>query len=87
MGRGHCKECACGEKQHVGAHVDSNENGTCDICGFGLDTLEAGGLGTGAIVGIVVGSVAVLGVGGFALVWFVIKKKSFGDLLAIFKKR
>ncbi|MBR2930537.1 MAG: hypothetical protein IKC32_04840 [Clostridia bacterium] len=84
---GHCKECACGEKQHVGAHVDSNENGTCDICGFGLDTLEAGGLGTGAIVGIVVGSVAVLGVGGFALVWFVIKKKSFGDLLAIFKKR
>ncbi len=45
------------------------------------------GLGTGAIVGIVVGSVVVLGLGGFALVWFVIKKKSFADLIAIFKKK
>jgi hypothetical protein len=44
------------------------------------------GLGTGAIVGIVIGSVAVVGIGGFALLWFVIKKKTFADLLAIFKK-
>ena len=44
------------------------------------------GLGTGAIVGIVVGSVAVVGIGGFALLWFVIKKKSFADLIAVFKK-
>ena len=44
------------------------------------------GLGTGAIVGIVVGSVAVLGGGGFALFWFVIEKKTWAELLAIFKK-
>ena len=45
------------------------------------------GLGAGAIVGIVIGSVAVVGIGGFALFWFVIKKKSFADLVAVFKKK
>ena len=44
------------------------------------------GLGTGAIVGIVIGSTLVAGGGGFALLWFVIKKKSFADLIAVFKK-
>ena len=44
------------------------------------------GLGAGAIIGIVIGSVAVVGVGGFSLFWFVIKKKSWADLLKIFKK-
>ena len=48
---------------------------------------DDGGLGTGAIVGIVIGSVAVAGVGGFALFWFVIKKKTWADFLAIFKKK
>ncbi|MBQ8882773.1 MAG: hypothetical protein IJY70_05250, partial [Clostridia bacterium] len=43
------------------------------------------GLPAGAVVGIVLGSVAVAGVGGFALFWFVIKKKSFADLIAVFK--
>ena len=47
---------------------------------------DEGGLGAGAVVGIVVGSVAVAGVGGFAVFWFVIKKKSFADLIAVFKK-
>ena len=47
---------------------------------------DTGGLGTGAIIGIVCGSVAVVGIGGFALFWFVIKKKSFADLIAVFKK-
>ena len=45
------------------------------------------GLGAGAIVGIVVGSVAVVGIGGFALFWFVIKKKTWAEFLAIFKKK
>ncbi len=45
------------------------------------------GLGAGAIVGIVIGSVAVVGIGGFSLFWFVIKKKSFADLIAVFKKK
>ena len=46
-----------------------------------------GGLSTGAIVGIAVGSVAVAGLGGFAIFWFVIKKKSFADLIAVFRKK
>jgi hypothetical protein len=33
------------------------------------------GLSGGAIAGIVIGAVAVIGCGGFALFWFVIKKK------------
>ncbi|MBO6280855.1 MAG: Ig-like domain-containing protein [Bacilli bacterium] len=45
------------------------------------------GLPTGAIVGIIIGSVAVAGLGGFALVWFVIKKKTWADFVAIFKKK
>ena len=44
-------------------------------------------LGAGAIVGIVIGSVAVVGIGGFALFWFVIKKKTWADFLAIFKRK
>ena len=37
-----------------------------------------GGLGTGAIIGIVAGAVAVVGGGGFCLWWFVLKKKFLG---------
>ena len=46
-----------------------------------------GGLPTGAVVGIVIGSAVVVGIGGFALVWFVIKKKTWADFLALFKKK
>jgi hypothetical protein len=58
------------------------------MCGYDMNVggTPDEGLGAGAIVGIVIGSVAVVGVGGFALVWFVIKKKSWADLLAVFKK-
>ena len=47
------------------------------------------GLGAGAIVAIVAGSIAgvcVVGAGIFSLIWFVIKKKSFSDLLMVFRK-
>lgn len=44
------------------------------------------GLSGEAIAGIVVGSVAFVSLGCFALRWFVIKKKSFPDLFAAFKK-
>ena len=47
---------------------------------------ENNGLSGGAIAGIVAGSVVVAGVGGFSIFWFVIKKKSFAELIAIFKK-
>lgn len=44
-----------------------------------------GGLSGGQIAGIVIGTVAVLGVGGFAVLWFAIKKKTFADLVAAIK--
>ena len=45
-----------------------------------------GGLSGGAIAGIVIGSVLVLGLGGFVVYWFVIAGKSFKDLGAVFAK-
>ena len=45
------------------------------------------GLPAGAVVGIVIGSVLVASIGGFALVWFVIKKKTWADFVALFKKK
>lgn len=38
------------------------------------------GLSSGQIVGIVIGSVVVAGIGGFAVLWFAVKKKSFANL-------
>ena len=81
--KNHWKECECGAQQYVGEHNDANKNGFCDVCGVAIK----GGLGAGAIVGIVLGSVAVAGLGGFSLFWFVIKKKKFADLIALFKKK
>ncbi len=64
--------------------------GTDDPSGE-LTPTETKGLNGGAIAGIVVGSVAVAGIGGFAIFWFVVKKKSFADLIAaikgLFKKK
>ena len=94
----HWNECICGEKANVAPHLDDNGDGECDICGSGMATApdtddptddpsdDKDGLGAGAIVAIVIGSVAVAGIGGFALFWFVIKKKSFAELVAVFKK-
>ena len=48
---------------------------------------EKTGLSGGQIAGIVIGSVAVAGIGGFAIFWFAVKKKKFADLIAIFKKK
>lgn len=45
------------------------------------------GLSGGAIAGIVIASILVAGIGGFALVWFVIKKKTWADFVTIFKKK
>lgn len=43
------------------------------------------GLSGGQIAGIVIGSVAVAGIGGFAVLWFAVKKKTFADLIAAIK--
>ena len=44
------------------------------------------GLSGGQIAGIVIGSVAVAGLGGFAIFWFAVKKKTFADLGVALKK-
>lgn len=86
-------------KPEVG--VDGEKERECSVCGFkenapvealgdeqpGGEQPEKTGLSGGAIAGIAVGSVAVAGVGGFSVFWFVIKKKKFADLIAIFKKK
>ena len=54
---------------------------------IGVNTDANKGLGTGAIVTIVIISIIVLSIGGFALVWFVIKKKTWADFISLFKKR
>lgn len=86
-------------KPEVG--VAGEKERECSVCGFkenapvealgdeqpGDEQPEKTGLSGGAIVGIAVGSVAVAGVGGFSVFWFVIKKKKFADLIAIFKKK
>lgn len=80
---GHHRICAvCNGNIDEGEHTDGDGDKLCDTCGE-----KFGGLGAGAIVAIVIGSVAVAGIGGFAIFWFVIKKKSFADLKAVFKKK
>lgn len=92
----HWNECACGDKANKAAHTDENNDGKCDICEYAMVTpenpeenieSEKTGLSGGAIAGIVIGSVAVVGLGGFSIFWFVIKKKKFADLIALFKKK
>lgn len=86
-------------KPEVG--VAGEKERECSVCGFkenapvealgdeqpGGEQPEKTGLSGGAIAGIAVGAVAVAGVGGFSVFWFVIKKKKFADLIAIFKKK
>lgn len=86
-------------KPEVG--VAGEKERECSVCGFkenapvealgdeqpGGEQPEKTGLSGGAIAGIAVGSVAVAGVGGFSVFWFVIKKKKFADIIAIFKKK
>ena len=44
------------------------------------------GLSGGAIAGIVIGSLLLAGIGGFAIFWFAVKKKTFADLGIALKK-
>lgn len=49
------------------------------------DAPDKNGLSGGQIAGIVIGSVAGVGIVGFAIFWFVVKKKSFADLISAIK--
>ena len=85
----HWNECECGDKANKAAHVDDNGDNKCDTCDYTMPahdpdpqppvdnppTDDNDGLGTGAIIGIVVAAVAVVGGGGFAIFWFVIRKR------------
>ncbi|MBR7117497.1 MAG: hypothetical protein IKC87_07310 [Clostridia bacterium] len=70
----------CYDERVPQEHYSKDADGICDECG------ESFTLSGGAIAGIVIGSTAVAGVGGFSLFWFVIKKKKWSDLLALFKR-
>lgn len=92
----HWNECECGDKANVAPHADENNDGKCDICDYAMGNAdnpggeiesEKTGLSGGAIAGIAVGSVAVAGLGGFSLFWFVIKKKKLVDLIAVLRKK
>ena len=90
-------ECdACGKPYgELAQHTDNNNDGKCDRCdenmssepgnGNGGEPDDDDGISVGAIIGIVAGAAAG-GVGIFALVWFVIKKKTWADLFSKAKK-
>ena len=69
-----------GEKTLTAVYEDKSSGG-----GEITPPAKKDGLSGGAIAGIVIGSVAVAGIGGFAVLWFVIKKKTFADLNAAIK--
>lgn len=73
-----------GETTLTAVYDDITPAPTPDVPGEVKPTNE--GLSGGAIAGIVIGSVAVAGIGGFAVLWFAVKKKTFADLIAAIKK-
>ena len=69
-----------GEKKLTAVYEDKPSGG-----GEITPPAKKDGLSGGAIAGIVIGSVAVAGIGGFAVLWFAVKKKTFADLIAAIK--
>lgn len=86
------KSCVCGHSltEEIPATGSSSGNEDEENSNEGnLITepdVDNGGLSGGAITGIAIGTVAVASIGGFSLFWFAIKKKSWADLLKVFKK-
>ena len=80
-GNGQCDACTVA----MSSGSESTNGGNNNAAG-GAGASADEGLPVGAIIGIVTGSVAVAGIGGFSLFWFVIKKKKWSDLIGIFKK-
>lgn len=82
-----------GWKDETGKIVSAEKSYTFKVTGATTLTAvyedapaEKEGLSGGAIAGIVIGSVAVAGIGGFAIFWFAVKKKTFADLGIALKK-
>lgn len=75
---GKCNVCGA-DTRTPAAHKDANKDNKCDACGTAMQTgdtsAEEDGLSGGAVAAIVIGSVVALGGGGFALYWFVLRKK------------
>ena len=69
-----------GEKTLTAVYEDKSSGG-----GEITTPAKKDGLSGGQIAGIVIGSVAVAGIGGFAVLWFAVKKKTFADLIAKIK--
>ena len=69
-----------GEKTLTAVYEDKSSGG-----GEITPPAKKDGLSGGQIAGIVIGSVAVAGIGGFAIFWFAVKKKTFADLIATIK--
>lgn len=81
---GHHKLCACGAKVEEGTHTNEDGDKLCDTCGYkvGKGSTSGGsgedpkkGLPVGAVIGIIVGAVVLLGGGGFCLYLFVLREK------------
>ena len=70
------------EEKNLTAVYDDMPSGGGEI----TPPAQKDGLSGGQIAGIVIGSVAVAGIGGFAIFWFVVKKKTFADLGVALKK-
>ena len=77
-----CSTCDAVTTEAKETHKDTDNNGKCDACGKDMPA----GISTVAIVSIAAGSAVICGIGIFALIWFVIKKKTFTDLIKIFKR-
>ncbi len=73
----------CNEARTVPAHADADEDDVCDACNAQLPKKA---LSAGAGIGIGAGAASGMFLGGFALFWFVIKKKKWRDLVGAFKK-
>ena len=61
----------------VSFHKDGNRDGLCDLCGA---EVSGQGLSGGAVSAVVTASVLLVGGCAFAVVWFLIKKKSWDEL-------
>ena len=81
----------------TGHSYSNNQDTTCDACEHerelaseepenNFEEPQNSKLSSGEIVAIATGGTATVGVGGFSIFWFVIKKKKWIDLISIFHK-